>query len=97
MRAKNMRVPPTHRVAAMIRLFLVLMFVVASAGAQPPSEVAVFWERGFPFADTGSVTHAELSASAPGATFAGSDALPYALLHARTLVLPYGSAFPENA
>ncbi len=60
--------------------------------------VVVFSEPGFPVADSAAPDPAQLSASLPGAEIATADQLPSALAasSARLLVLPYGSAFPEE-
>ncbi len=81
----------------MIRAIVVLLFLATVANAQQVSPIVVFWDDGFPFADTGIVTRAHISAAVPGATLVSADALPSALLQARVLVLPYGSTFPESA
>jgi hypothetical protein len=63
---------------------------------QPP--VVVFWEDGFPTADTAAPARAGLAAAIPTLTFATSEQLGDALARAETrlLVLPFGSAFPEE-
>ncbi len=82
---------------------LVVFFIAGSTAAQAPSEVRpaalLFWEEGFPAADTAAPARADLTALLPGARVVSSDALATALDDAgiRLLVLPYGSAFPERA
>jgi len=57
----------------------------------------VFWQSGFPSADSPASNKAELRAVFAGAEFANAAGLPGALATADTdlLVLPYGSAWPE--
>src|SRR6185436_18727513 len=57
----------------------------------------VFFEPGFPAADTAAIPRDALAAALPGATFADARTLPARLGRARLLVLPFGSAFPEPA
>ena len=68
----------------------------AQQKAQPP--VVVFWEDGFPTADTAPPARADLAAAIPTSMFATSERLADALARAeaRLLVLPFGSAFPEE-
>ena len=63
-----------------------------------PSTV-VFWESNFPAADTAAPSPAQIETLIPGAKFSGDDELQksLALDSTRLLVLPYGSAFPEDA
>jgi hypothetical protein len=63
---------------------------------QPP--VVVFWEDGFPAADTAAPTRAELAAAIPNSSLASSEQLAESLARAETrlLVLPLGSVFPEE-
>jgi hypothetical protein len=66
--------------------------------AQKPA-VIVFWEDGFPAADTAQPSRGQLSAVLPGTTFTNLDHLSEALSAEETklLVMPFGSAFPEEA
>lgn len=66
--------------------------------AAAKSRVVVFWEEGFPAADTTLPSRANLSLTLPGAAFLASDSLSDVLASEETglLVLPYGSAFPEK-
>jgi hypothetical protein len=68
------------------------------ANAAAKTRVVVFWEEGFPAADTALPSRANLSATLPGAAFMSSDSLSDALASEETvlLVMPYGSAFPEK-
>ncbi|MDE3135235.1 MAG: hypothetical protein KGL59_01560 [Acidobacteriota bacterium] len=62
------------------------------------SPIVVFWEEGFPAADTAAVSRSALEAALPQARFTATSELPAALARPETrlLVLPYGSAFPEE-
>ena len=76
-----------------------LFFLIAlSAMAQSPTSTVIFWEAGFPSADSTPPDRTALVAL-PNARFANAQELPGALASADTklLVLPYGSAFPEEA
>ncbi len=66
--------------------------------AQDFSGTLVFFEPGFPSADSASASHEQLSAMLPGARFSSSETFATDLNSAATrlLVLPYGSAFPEQ-
>ncbi len=67
--------------------------------AQKPS-VVVFWEDGFPAADTAQPSRGPLSAMLPtDAAFINADHLSESLDAKETelLVMPFGSAFPEDA
>lgn len=81
----------------MLRLIAIFLLLATAAGAQQTAERVVFWEDGFPAVDSGTPTRAEVQAAFAGATLVNAEALPQALSQARTLVLPYGSAFPESA
>jgi hypothetical protein len=79
---------------------LVLLISTAPLSAQSHSAgVLVFSEAGFPAADCAGATAPQLAAMLPGAKLATADQLHDALAGspARLLVLPYGSAFPEDA
>ena len=65
--------------------------------SQDSSGVVVFGEAGFPAADSAAPSPQQLSAMLPHAQAVGADELGSALAGARLLVLPYGSAFPEEA
>jgi hypothetical protein len=66
--------------------------------AQSIPSTVIFWEAGFPAADTASPDRAALAAL-PNVRFANTQELAGALASAdaKLLVLPYGSAFPEEA
>ena len=86
---------------ALIRaLCLFVLFVPTSfLSAQTPSRVVVFSEPGFPAADSANPSSAQLEQLFAGAQFASVGQLPTMLgsPENRLLVLPYGSAFPEDA
>src|SRR6266576_2986277 len=67
--------------------------------SQESSGVLVFREEGFPVADSASPSPAQLQTLLPRARFASTQELPGLLDSASTklFVLPYGSAFPEEA
>ena len=85
--------------------FVVALISLFSFAAQSPaqtkdfSSVAVFSEAGFPAADAVAPSSGQLESMLPGAYFANSGQLTAVLKNptTRTLVLPYGSAFPEQA
>lgn len=86
--------------------FLSLAFVLCFATflcatpalAQEVSPVVVLRETGLPSADGPSFPPPQLEKALPGARFVSADQLASALAEAATrlLVLPYGSAFPEE-
>src|SRR5579862_5154260 len=65
--------------------------------SQDSSGIVVFGEAGFPAADSSAPSPQQLAAMLPRAQAVGTDQLGGALAEARLLVLPYGSAFPEEA
>ena len=77
---------------------LLLLWVSLPAQAATSSTV-LFSEPGFPAIDSASVSSQQLAAILPGSQLANANQLPAALTAAssRLLVLPYGSAFPEEA
>ena len=83
-------------------LALIVVFSLTSQSAAQTKDfsgVAVFAEAGFPVADAAAPSPGQLENILPGAYFAGSGQLAAVLKDSatRTLVLPYGSAFPEQA
>jgi hypothetical protein len=81
---------------------LASFFLVSHPGliAQTGTSAAVvFSEPGFPAADSANPSSQQLTAMLPGAQFANADQLPTVLTTPAThlFVLPYGSAFPEEA
>jgi hypothetical protein len=83
-------------------LLLVLLLIAAGAAprsaAQNLSGIVVFSEPGFPTADSASASHDQLSTILSAAHFATADELGAALetSNTRLLVMPFGSAFPEQ-
>ena len=71
----------------------------AESSNPPAKTVAVFWEEGFPTADTAAPARAQIAGTLPDADMVAADGLADALDSADTklLVLPFGSAFPEDA
>jgi hypothetical protein len=63
------------------------------------SGIAVFYEDGFPAADSAAPSRADLTGLVVGARFTAADQLHSILsdVSTRLLVLPFGSAYPESA
>jgi hypothetical protein len=79
------------------RLAVLLISVFSSVVVfSADNSIVVFWERGFPAADSAAAPESLLQAL-PGARFTSADELKNRLNSATLLVLPYGSAFPEPA
>jgi hypothetical protein len=78
-----------------IRSLFVVLACVAGASVARAARTVVFYEPGFPVADSAQVSQAQLQAGFAGAVFAGVAELPEALADAGLLVMPYGSAWPE--
>jgi len=80
-------------------LCAVWLLLCVGATAQKLSGVVVFSEAGFPAAESTAPTQPQLSGMFPSARFAPAEQLPALLEDPSThlLVLPYGSAFPEEA
>lgn len=72
--------------------------ILALAPAAAAAKTIVFWQPGFPVADSVAPNEAALHASFANADFADAHQLPDALAApgADLLVLPYGSAWPEE-
>src|SRR5947207_5259280 len=81
------------------RALLVLSFFLARPALAAPSDMVVFFEPGFPAADTAAPARLRLHALLPKAAFVDSRQLAARLARPTTglLVLPFGSAFPEPA
>lgn len=81
-------------------LFGVLAWCCTGVAAQapPPAPVVVFWEDGFPAADTAPANRDGLATALPVSSFASAQQLGDTLARPETrlLVLPFGSAFPEE-
>ncbi len=73
---------------------IAVTFLSATAFAQ--SNVVIFRESGFPTADSAPVPESLLQGALPNAQFASAADLKAQLSSAHLLVLPYGSAFPED-
>ncbi len=82
-----------------IVLVAVLLLCAGAFAANQFSTVVVFSESGFPAVDSVGPSAHQLEAALPGARFAPADQLAAALgdQATRLLVLPYGSAFPEQS
>jgi len=70
----------------------------ATESTRAAGSIVVFWESGFPAIDTAAPTREQLASLLPGAKFADASQLSDSLRAeaAQTLVLPFGSAFPEQ-
>src|SRR3970282_2817976 len=86
------------RKMALMACLLCFCAVGLPAQQKPQPPAVVFWEDGFPTADTAPPARADLAAAIPNSFFASSEKLADALARAEThlLVLPFGSAFPED-
>jgi hypothetical protein len=86
------------RVAAFFCL-VIIPLLTAPVTAATSAEVVVFAEAGFVAVDSPTPTSAQLGRLFPGARFSPAEQLNAALGESGTqlLVLPYGSAFPEQA
>lgn len=75
-----------------------LLSLESRARGVAPAEVVVFWEDNFPAADSAAPTRAELTSLLPLAKFASRREFAQALAtkETRLMVLPFGSAFPEE-
>jgi len=86
-----------------MRIIIVAIFcavlMCVQAMAQIAAETVVFSEPGFPVVDSAPVSIHELQALFPHARFATAEELSSAVSDSATrlLVLPYGSAFPEQS
>jgi hypothetical protein len=76
-------------------LFLLLTCAMGASAAQAAGRIVVFYEPGFPVADSAPVTQAQLQAGFAGAVYSAAAQLPASLADADLLVMPYGSAWPE--
>jgi Cellulase (glycosyl hydrolase family 5) len=78
-----------------LRLFLPVFLL--SAPAASFAKTVVFWQPGFPSADSPAPEESSLRAAFPDADFADAEQLGAALVATNTnlLVMPYGSAWPE--
>ncbi|HEX3472742.1 MAG TPA: hypothetical protein VHT28_16285, partial [Silvibacterium sp.] len=76
-------------------LFLLLACLAGASAARAAEHTVVFYDPGFPAADSAQVSEAQLRAGFPGAGLTAAAQLPAALADADLLVMPYGSAYPE--
>ena len=76
--------------------FAVLLLALIPGTASAQSGTVIFQEAGFPSADSAPAPLSLLEQVLPEAKFASADQLKEALNSAKLLVLPYGSAFPEE-
>lgn len=76
-----------------------VLFLVTAASAAFAAQTVVFYEPGFPVADSPAFQQSELQVAFQGAHFVSASELPAALSNSGTdlLVMPYGSAYPEAA
>jgi hypothetical protein len=76
-----------------------LIFCAPPSAAQNPSPTVVFREPGFPSADTAVFPDGQFEKLFQGARFSSAEQLSGSLIDAAShlLILPYGSAFPEQA
>jgi len=77
-------------------LYFVVLAAIFSACASAQSSIVVFSEPGFPAADSVAAPDAILRTALSGAQFVSAAGLKEKLGAAQLLVLPYGSAFPED-
>ena len=78
-------------------LFACLMLAMsATAQSNSPSGTVLFWEDGFPSTDTTPLIPSQAQRLFAGIDRADSKTLAASLSSANLLILPYGSAFPEN-
>ncbi len=89
----------------MRRAILFVLFTAVALGSEPlllaqteAKDVVVFSEPGFPAVDSVAPSETQLAALFPKASRIGADQFPAALSSrsSHLLVLPYGSAFPEE-
>ncbi|MGC1646130.1 MAG: hypothetical protein WA741_09905 [Candidatus Sulfotelmatobacter sp.] len=90
-----MRIPVVFAVVSL--LFLLIPNTLLAQTSSSP--IVLFAELGFPAADTAAPSPQQFAALFPAAQQASADHLRDALAAptARLLILPYGSAFPEDA
>src|SRR5215469_6271489 len=78
-------------------LRFILLSALFSSMAFAQAKTIVFYESDFPAADAVPAPRSVLEHALPGAQFLSASELKRALPSASLLVLPYGSAFPEEA
>jgi hypothetical protein len=90
----------TNDLLILLMAYMCFSFLVTPTTARAQgSGIAVFYEDGFPAADSAVPSQTQLTGFVPGARFAGVKELHDTLADASTrlLILPFGSAFPEAA
>jgi Beta-galactosidase len=80
-----------------IRQYCTVFVVLTATVATAQSHTVVLAEPGFPTADSAPVPDSFLRHALPGAEFSTASELKNKLTSAQLLVLPYGSAFPEES
>ena len=78
-------------------LFRLLLMTLVSTLAASQSGIVVFHENGFPSADSAAAPDSVLRSTLSAAELVGAGELKQRLESAKLLVLPYGSAFPEES
>src|SRR5215475_987914 len=78
-------------------LRFILLLTLFSSMAFAESKTEIFYESDFPAADSAAAPRSVLEQALAGAQFVSASELKQALPSANLLVLPYGSAFPEEA
>jgi len=88
----------TPRYVALFLCFATFFFAQPLPAQQAPG-IVVLHEAGMPAADSPEFPQQQLAQAIPGTRFASADQLSSLLAESgtRLLVLPYGSAFPEQA
>ncbi len=86
-----------ERVMNLVRRFHLVVALLGLVSAPCFAKTVVYWQAGFPAADSPAPDEAGLRAGFAGAEFADAAGLGAALAQKDTdlLVLPYGSAWPE--
>jgi hypothetical protein len=89
----------TNALLVLLGAYSFVLFATAPSARAQGSGTAIFYEDGFPVADSTAPSQAELTALVAGARFVSAGQLHDALSDSSThlLVLPYGSAYPEAA
>ncbi len=77
-------------------LLLAMYLVIVPLAASAQSGIVIFRESGFPASDSAPASDSVLHRALPGAQFASAAELKDRLNSASLLILPYGSAFPEE-
>jgi hypothetical protein len=88
-----------NRIVILLATYLFGSLSVAARAHAQGSGIAVFYENGFPAADSAAPSRADLAGLVVGARFTAADQLHSILSDAptRLLVLPFGSSYPESA